>query len=146
MQIRTQDCVWSRGRGTLVDLGGIVHFVTWDLWPTESSEVRAYHEAFRDEMDLQNRDAVGLVRLREIRTALGAPADGLLGIFPIVWVRAIDSFFFETSCGSGSIAAAVVAGSGPVVQPSNGVIDVRVEGPFVRLESEMEVLMCTSNG
>ncbi|MDR2380984.1 MAG: hypothetical protein LBE08_07410 [Bifidobacteriaceae bacterium] len=61
-------------------------------------------------------------------------------------MRAIDSFFFETSCGSGSIAAAVVAGSGPVVQPSNGVIDVRVEGPFVRLESEMEVLMCTSNG
>jgi hypothetical protein len=59
---------------------------------------------------------------------------------PVVWVKAIDSFFYEESCGSGTIAVGRVTGASSVVQPTEKIISVGFTERAVVLESEMEVV------
>jgi hypothetical protein len=68
--------------------------------------------------------------------------EGELKIEPVVWVRSIDTFFHETSCGSGSIATAVAVGVSheTVIQPTGGRILVGIDHQKVTLTSTMEVI------
>jgi len=79
-------------RGTLVDLGGIVHFVTEE----------APSEAFFEQIE------------RELLCKTGAEAYGVIfldrergAITPLVKVVSTDTLVWESSCGSGTLAAAV---------------------------------------
>ena len=72
--------------------------------------------------------------------AITVGGDGRVYIEPVVWVRAIDTFFHETSCGSGSIAVAASTGQQEIVQPSGETITVTISASGVELQSEMEVL------
>lgn len=116
----------------LVDLGGIVHIVLEAAFPTAPDIYRAHHRALCARFNLSSRPAVGVVWCR--RTS------GSVAIHPLVWVREVDSFFYETSCGSGSIAAAAVCGTGVVRQPSGQAIDVILNATGITLASGMAVL------
>lgn len=113
----------------IVDLGGIVHIVIEGAPP---SDYEARHRALTRRFGLSDRGAVGVCWVER--------ADDRVTLHPLVWVKAIDSFFYETSCGSGSIAAAVVTGMNEITQPSGEAIEVKREGSTVSLQSCMEVI------
>lgn len=75
--------------------------------------------------DLLREDAVGVMFLENI--------EGILKINPVVWVRSIDTLFYETACGSGTTATAIVKSllskedfSLNVLQPSGYVIKASI--------------------
>jgi len=113
----------------LVDLGGIVHVVLMEEFPQDSYE--STHRQVTQELKLETRDAVGV---------LWGEKDGdSVKMHPVVWVRAIDTFFYETSCGSGSIAMAAALGATEICQPSEQLINVLIDDSGVSLSSNMEV-------
>lgn len=113
----------------IVDLGGIVHVVIEGAFP---SDYEAQHRTLTRCFGLSEREAVGVCWVE--RTS------DRVTLHPVVWVKAIDSFFYETSCGSGSIAATVVTGMNKITQPSGEAIEVKREGTTVSLQSRMEVI------
>lgn len=119
----------TNGEIQIVDLGGIVHVVIEGALP---SDYEAQHRTIVRELGLDVRGAVGVCWIE--RTG------DRITLHPVVWVKAIDSFFHETSCGSGSIAAAVVTGASEITQPSGEAIEVRRAGTQVSLQSRMEVI------
>lgn len=83
-------------RGTLVHLGGIAHLVTEDAEPSEAYLERA-ESIFAQFPDL---DAYGVIFLNGGK------------ITPLVKVPAARTLFWEGSCGSGTVAAAVAQSEG----------------------------------
>lgn len=74
-----------------------------------------------EKFDLKYSEAVGVMFLENI--------EGVLKINPVVWVKAIDTLFYETACGSGTTATAAVKsfltgkdGNFKILQPSGYVI------------------------
>lgn len=115
-----------------VDLGGIVHVVIEGEFPAAPD---AYQEAHRDVMQqfkLGERDAVGVIWYERTGDAIN--------MHPVVWVRAIDTFFYEESCGSGTIAVAKVTGATSIVQPTGQSIQADITEGNVALQSNMEVV------
>lgn len=105
--------------GTLVDLGGIAHFVVHEK-PSRSFFAKA--EALFEEMP--GLEAYGVIFLE---------ADGN-GMTPLVKVRATDTIVFEGSCGSGSFAAAVAESQ----NMQEGLFRKCYEQPAGDLEVEIE--------
>jgi len=113
----------------IVDLGGIVHVVIDSPFPDDYTQ---QHRLLTDALGLRSKAAVGVI---------WTSIDGdRLRIDPVVWVKEIDSFFYESSCGSGSIAAATITGIKKIVQPTSQIILSSVGDDLVVLESEMEVI------
>lgn len=113
----------------LVDLGGIVHVIIEAEFPVDDFETK--HRQITKSLNLDNREAVGVVWAK--KDEFTAKID------PVVWVKGVDSFFYESSCGSGSIAAAKVLGFSQIFQPTGKVITVLIKEKEVILTSEMEV-------
>ncbi len=120
------------GPAALVDLGGIVHVVLTAPFPRRPAVYRAQHRRLCQELGLTERAAVGLIWCER--------SGEMLVIHPLVWVRALDSFFYESSCGSGTIAAGAVYGSGPFLQPSGQPITVELTDIAISLSSSMALL------
>jgi diaminopimelate epimerase len=116
---------------TLVDLGGIVHVVIDAPFPENPEKYQAAHRAICKELRLENRDAVGVVWISQNA--------GVVTMHPVVWVRTINTFFYETSCGSGTIAVGKTTNARRVIQPTGQVIEVEVRENEIVLASEMEV-------
>jgi len=112
----------------IVDLGGIVHVVITKKMPTDFA---TQHQIITTELSLRERAAVGVVWC--------SPTKDGLRINPVVWVKDIDTFFYETSCGSGSIAAGLVYGVSKIVQPTSQIIWVGQKGTTTILKSKMEI-------
>ena len=77
------------------------------------------------EYELLDSEAVGVMFLENI--------NGTLKINPIVWVNSIDTLFYETACGSGTTATAIVKSfinkkglTLDVLQPSSHVITASI--------------------
>lgn len=72
-----------------------------------------------------DENAVGMILLEE--------ENGKTKINPVIWVKTIDTIYYETACGSGSLATAIyknkVEGSenSEIVQPSGYSIYIRLE-------------------
>lgn len=133
MPTKVQDVTLAGGqRASVVDLGGIVHVVIEGAFPHEESAYRAAHRAIMDELGLSDREAVGVVWFER--------QQGSILIHPVVWVKGVDTFFYEQSCGSGSIAVGRVTGESAIVQPTGKTISVKITSAAVELESEMEVV------
>ncbi len=113
----------------IVDLGGIVHVVIDSLFPKESHKEE--HLKILKELSLGDRDAVGVIWINRTK-------DGI-SIDPVVWVKSIDTYFHETSCGSGSIAVSATTGESSIIQPSGEVISVEINDLKVTLKSEMQI-------
>jgi diaminopimelate epimerase len=116
-------------KAILVDLGGIVHVVIEDEFPTNDYE--AQHRQIIEDLNLTSRDAVGVCWINR--------KDDIVIMHPVVWVRDIDSFFYEGSCGSGTIAVGKVTNVNSVVQPTGQVINVTFNSGAVHLYSSMEL-------
>ncbi len=127
---KSQSWVSDDQGATLVDLGGIAHVVLEAPFPRNGYEEQ--HRKFVNGLHLQGHDAVGVCWIRY--------QDDQVHMDPVVWVRAVDSFFYETSCGSGSIAVAAVTGKSQIIQPSGQTILVGLDGSTTTLRSEMEVV------
>lgn len=116
---------------SVVDLGGIVHCILHEPFPHDS--YKKEHSEIVSKLKLGDRSAVGVLWLNQVE-------DGLK-MDPVVWVKSIDTFFYETSCGSGSIAAAISTGEKTILQPSGEKIEVEVESNGIRLTSRMEEIV-----
>lgn len=117
---------------SIVDLGGIVHVVIEAVFPESPEAYESAHRAITQEFNLGDRDAVGVVWFTRNGDAIN--------MHPVVWVRAVDTFFYETSCGSGTIAVGKVSGVTSIVQPTGKTISAEIKEDVVILESEMEVV------
>lgn len=78
------------------------------------------------EYELENNDAVGVMFCEYI--------NNVLKINPVVWVKSINTLFYETACGSGTTATAMVEAFEKntnqeidILQPSNSVITSKVD-------------------
>ncbi len=104
---------------TLVDLGGIVHVVLpeSEKFRNNKEYYTNFHRKVTSELNLNSRAAVGVVW-----QSLGE--NDSVSIDPVVWVRDIDSFFYETACGSGTLAVLVASQKTNVdiVQPTGQAI------------------------
>jgi len=112
----------------LVDLGGIVHVVIEDDFPQEFT---SEHRRICQLLNLEEREAVGVVWTKKNNEEAK--------IDPVVWVKEVNSFFYESSCGSGSIAVAKALGVRRIKQPTGQIIEVEINQDGVILKSEMEV-------
>lgn len=112
--LKTTVSLTDYGRAVVVDMGGIVHVVIEAPMPKQYVSVQA---AIINELQLTDRDAVGVCWVTTTK-------ESLLCLNPVVWVRSINTCFFESSCGSGSIAAAAVFGVPDVLQPTGDIICV----------------------
>ena len=118
---------------SIVDLGGIVHIVIEGEFPKDEKKYTTAHRRIVDQFGLSERDAVGVVWFeRESNEAVV--------IHPVVWVRTVDTFYYESSCGSGTIAVGRVTGSSSIVQPTGKSISAEITESGVTLSSEMEVV------
>lgn len=118
------------GPAALVDLGGIVHIVLIAPFPRAAKVYRAQHRRLCRDLALTDRAAVGVIWCER--------AGKNLTLHPLVWVRALDSFFYESACGSGTIAAAAVLGSGAYRQPSGQAIVAELGAEAITLSSVMQ--------
>ena len=116
------------GPAALVDLGGIVHIVLIAPFPRAAKVYRAQHRRLCRDLALTDRAAVIWCER----------AGENLTLHPLVWVRALDSFFYESACGSGTIAAAAVLGSGAYRQPSGQAIVAELGAEAITLSSVMQ--------
>lgn len=87
---------------TIVTLPGISHVVVDDLELSFSPDRATYTERTQSavhQLGLAELPAVGVITRRGSGNAME--------IEPVVWVRDLNTCFYETACGSGSIAAAI---------------------------------------
>jgi histidine racemase len=117
---------------SIVDLGGIVHVVIEASFPTDPAVYQREHRAITEKFNLGEREAVGVVWFER--------TDDGVQIQPVVWVKAVDTFFHETSCGSGTIAVGKVTHVPSITQPTGQSILAEITDDAVVLESEMEVV------
>ena len=134
LPLNTRDLYLEDGRrARVVDLGGIVHVVVEGIFPVDAAEYSKQHVAIRNELGLNEREAVGVIWFEE-------RGKDVVRIDPVVWVKAVDTFFYESSCGSGSIATAWVTNAQSVIQPTGKSILVKFAKEGVTLSSQMEVV------
>lgn len=133
MQVKTEEVTLEDGTpASIVDLGGIVHVVIEGEFPSDPDEYSAQHRRIVDQFNLGDRDAVGVVWYKKSGDAVV--------MHPVVWVRGVDTFYYESSCGSGTIAVGRVTGVPSIVQPSEMTISADITEDRVVLKSEMEVV------
>lgn len=116
----------------IVDLGGIVHVAIEGEFPADPAEYEKAHREIMQELSLSDRDAVGVIWFSR--------DEAEVSIHPVVWVKPVDTFFYETSCGSGTIAVGKVTGATAIVQPTGKSIQTQITPNMVVLASEMEVV------
>lgn len=121
-------------KAQIVDLGGIVHVIVHSEMPATREAYEAEHNRISDELGLHDRLAVGVdwIRIKDQEVAMD----------PVVGVRSAGgtgTFFYETSCGSGSISVAVATGISTILQPSGEHIIVDTRDGAMTIASKMEV-------
>lgn len=133
MQTKISNVVLESGQpASIVDLGGIVHVVVNGEFPSNPEDYSSQHRAITAQFGLENRDAVGVTWYQRVGNAIT--------MHPVVWVRAVDTFYYESSCGSGTIAVGAVTGTTSIIQPSGMPISAYITEDEVVLESKMEVV------
>lgn len=113
---------------SIVDLGGITHIiVSEDEYLFDPDSYESEVKRIKQDLGVDN-DAVGVLWVTE--------SEGNIYMKPVVWVKEIDTCYYETSCGSGSIAVAMKRGKySDIVQPSGSSIKVELTGDSLFLSS-----------
>lgn len=129
LRYTTQREIWKGSPVDIVDFGGIVHIVIRRSIPVSNDQYTSELQLLIERFGLQDRDAVGAIWCQQ--------KENLVSIDPVVWVRAIATCFYESSCGSGSIAAALVTGCSSIQQPSGGIIDIKPIRGAIRMNTRI---------
>lgn len=130
---KLHEVVLANGQAaSVVDLGGIVHVVIEAAFPATGREYEQHHRSITRELGYENRAAVGVVWIERRGDAMV--------MHPVVWVKDVDTFFYEQSCGSGTIAVSRVTGARSIVQPTGQSIEAEISSDAVTLRSQMEVV------
>lgn len=134
VQIQSRRVRLTNGlRGQLVDLGGIVHLVLNPEYQflNNPAQYQAVHSQLVQELLLSERLAVGIIWQER--------GEQTVKIHPVVWVKDINSFFYETACGSGTLAVLEASGEKElfVTQPSGMQIQACKNGNVYSLISEV---------
>ena len=129
---RIPDFVALNDKFNYINLDGILHAVV-----DEENSKEYIKQLMNNQAEAKRRlknimkifdttqNAVGIILLEKVEEKLK--------IFPIVWVKTIDSLFYETACGSGSLAVAIyknyVKGtkSFRIIHPSGYTIEVSLQ-------------------
>ena len=104
----------------IIDLGGIVHVVIEGKFPSDANEYSARHRHIVELFGLSDRGAVGVVWYEKSQDAVV--------MHPVVWVKAVDTFLYESSCGSKTIAVAAATGVATIIQPTGMTISAEISG------------------
>ncbi|MGV9001508.1 MAG: M15 family metallopeptidase [Candidatus Saccharimonadaceae bacterium] len=110
----------------IVNFGGIAHILLEGDLPVE---YLLEAKKIRDKAQLDN-DAVGVIWYKR--------TNDIVRINPIVWVKNINTQFYESSCGSGTIAAAIISGVNKIEQPSGKSIVVSLSEGSIQTESDIQ--------
>jgi len=95
------DSVCRKENVDLVSLEGISHIIVDnDKTPFNKERYKDDFIELRDSLDLKDKEAVG-VMWKTIEK------DNSISMEPVVWVKETDSYYYETSCGSGTVALAL---------------------------------------
>ncbi len=77
------------------------------------------------EYKIRDSEAIGVVFIEDVKEKIK--------IHPVVWVKSINTLFYETACGSGTTAVAILQAvknnksqNLDIIQPSNQVITARI--------------------
>ena len=131
--IKEKEAKLSNGQKVkIVDLEGIIHVIIEVPFPKEKEVYQNTHKEITKELNLERRSAVGVIWIEK--------TNNTVKMHPVVWVREVDTFFYETSCGSGAIAVGKVTGICSIIQPTGKEIEVRFTPEAVILKSEMEIV------
>ena len=116
---------------TKVDMGGIVHILIDEddlIFNPDRSVYEEYVRDFVAQAGVADRAAVGLIWCSD-------GPHGTRRIDPVVWVKSVDSCYYESACGSGSMAVAIAESCTTqsdvllsVSQPSNDVVTCKITG------------------
>jgi len=128
MSVESKSITANNQPAHLVDLGGIVHVIIEGKMPENYEEI---HRQITSELKLTERDAVGVCWISR--------SPDSIEMHPVVWVKGINSFFYETSCGSGTIAVGKTTNGSSIIQPSGQSIQVEFTDSAVVLESDMAI-------
>lgn len=132
MKVLPVEVQTSFGSAKMVDLGGIVHVIIEGKFPVQKSDYESIHRKITSELGLSGRSAVGVDWI--------ASNEKGVEMHPVVWVKSIDTFFYESACGSGSIATSAVSGFSSVVQPTGQTIEVVIASDGVTLRSNVSIV------
>lgn len=116
-------------RLSAVDMKGIIHILIEGTFPRSNYE--SIQRSLINELALHGRKAVGVIWYE--RQA------GKIYINPVVWVKAIDTIYYETACGSGAIATALCTGSQNIFQPTGRYISVDIDEGRIMTECEVTI-------
>lgn len=122
----------------VVDLGGIIHIIlpTSEVFKNDKSYYTKVHREWMKKLNLDDRPAVRVIWQEAL-------SNGSVAIHPVVWVRDIDSFFYETACGSGTLTILEASNESKrdVLQPSGQFIhSEKLNETSYLLRSSMEIL------
>lgn len=126
----SKGCLSDGGLVDIVDFGGIVHIIIRAAFPASADERRRVHESVIKEFGFAAKDAVGVIWFNQI--------EKIVAINPVVWVKSVNSFCYESSCGSGSIAVALITNRRVIRQPTGETIKVGVDNNQISLETMMK--------
>lgn len=111
----------------IVDMKGIIHVLIDGAFPASNYE--SVQRTIVNALKLRSRGAVGVIWYSQ--------QDGKVQINPVVWVRDVDTLYYESACGSGSIAVALCTGLSTILQPTGECIRVSIEDESLTVESEV---------
>lgn len=95
------DSVCQKESVNLVSLEGISHIIVDNnKTPFKKNSYKDDFIEFRDNLNLKDKEAVGVMWKT-------VEADNSISMEPVVWVKETDSYYYETSCGSGTVALAL---------------------------------------
>lgn len=136
-----------------VSLPGITHVLIDEAQHPLSPHWKKDAADIRQRFDLEHHAAVGCIWWKQ---QAKVPAGHNLQMQPIVWVRSLQSACFESSCGSGAIACALMLQKAhnsllpekechyTILQPSGTALAVscrqRQQGNFVRVSGPVSII------
>ena len=128
---KTNDIITEVKQGVyIVKIEGITIVVLQDFvaykYLKEKRDLKEIGRKFIKKLNLEKYSAVGVMFCEKY--------EDNIKINPIVWVKEIDTLFYETACGSGSTAVCMVetffdkqTKTINIIQPSGGIITAKVE-------------------
>ncbi len=134
--------------GFIVEMEGIVHYIDFDESATKGlsqSKIKAKAAERLKEKELDQYPAAGVIYARTDNNGLR--------IEPIVYVRDINTLYYETACGSGTTALGLILALEknssikdlPIIQPSDMAIKVSIDFDresfkYAQIQGKVEML------